>query len=358
MPVVCYDCTHENATFEAIDLQGPGICNIKEDLYDKPEPIQVEIVQTGEKSTVMGYSCLLTVSTFITKCGFTSITYGMKIGDTNVPVRISEEACRRAHEEQLFSYNGVDFDVNEAGLSYASWYSAGYLDEDHNCDVETFKRNEITYKNSYETSVGRLELKKTSGMLDTSTRMIKFSNGIISHFDRGYEEDDIFGLLYWNVSNIQCKDKLSEVYKGLAQLYRYKRNVGIDGPGVDDIVLVEQPDENRYAGFHLKRKTKACLIDVFDTQQRDLQIFFPPTLKDTIGLSFKVELDVLENDIATNGAFLHIKQSMHIAEGFNTMKRMICNNERKIMFNSLALASEKNPYAFGGHFKEGHSINR
>ena len=122
-------------------------------------------------------------------------------------------------------------------------------------------------------------------MLDTVTQKVNFANGLVVDYHDRYVVDNTFGyvenhlfiavfllltvscrLVYWEISEKNCLDKLSQIYRGTVQVRKLKKNQSNVGIDVGDIVLLQDEKDNRFAGFHITGISSACNVIVYSTQ--------------------------------------------------------------------------------------------
>ena len=284
-------------------------------------------------------------------------SYGWRHGLLDERVVITPEQCRKAHIDGEFRYYSHFFKVEPHGETLQSWYSEGYLDTNNNCYPSTFVRGGRTYEKSYEVTVGKLQVTPFKGTYDPATGQVVFSNGVTANYMDKVTTDNRFGTMVWDAQGTPCHNRLSTIYNGTALLYKHKRNQR-SNPEDDDIVLVDNSLQKRYAGFIIKGRGKACQVPVYHTQLPELQILVMTEGETPLDVPFQPQFKLRNVNLHSNVAFLHFTQSMHVEERFFSMTKLICENERMALSTTLALVSDNNPFALIAHFGPGHLINR
>ena len=71
-----YDCQHRYGNTTIVDLHEAATCPAPVNDYEPAENITVQILQTDTERPVRGYSCSITITREVTRCGFNSLTYG------------------------------------------------------------------------------------------------------------------------------------------------------------------------------------------------------------------------------------------------------------------------------------------
>lgn len=352
-----FDCTDPNSSHTALDLHTPAMCDVQKSQYEAGVNITIQAIAAGNKLTVEGYSCLLTVSTTIHKCGFTSISYGYLPGVIDQMVELTPKECRDAYRTKVFVYKSNVFPVNEHAASYKSWFSEGDLTKNHYCTSASFRRGDTFHTNSYEITVGRFELKPHKGEYSPSSGRVTFDNGLVANYRDQVIKDNSFGVLCWEVDDIVCESKLSNIYVGPALLYKRKVN-RLAVPEPSDLILIANDDEDRYAGFVVKGNGLACDVSVLLTQLPEVQLLVLNENEREIQIPFNPNHDVEKNQADSGNGFLHLRQSMHIDQRFVTMTELICENEKSHLSTILAMLSDHNPYALLSKYGEGYLISR
>ncbi len=74
-----YDCEGPNTTYQVISMLEPESCPDPEEDYENPRLEVVQVLQSQEEAHVTAYQCLIKRTIWVTRCRFTSITYGSHI---------------------------------------------------------------------------------------------------------------------------------------------------------------------------------------------------------------------------------------------------------------------------------------
>ncbi len=101
----------------------------------------VQVLQSQKEAHVTAYRCLIKRTVWVTRCGFTSISYGLHIVEWRRTLAIEEEDCRnliktrqiklgRKGEEKTLT-------IRRSGTLAATIFMKGNLDRDGNCEHAT-----------------------------------------------------------------------------------------------------------------------------------------------------------------------------------------------------------------------------
>ena len=355
--ITTYNCTHPSCSHTALDLHTSGLCQVQETQFEEPRTIQIQALQAGGKIEVDAYSCSFSVSTSHQRCGLDSISYGQRVGALNIAVPLTPDQCRLAFEEKKFTYAGHEFKVHLFSTTYVSWYSEGTIDEDNRCFPNNYQRNGVEYVSSVEISIGKLVVTPHKGTFNPHTGRVVFKNGLVTNYKDSVVRDNRYGMLVWEAKEVDCRAKLSNVYSGPAKLYKRKVN-RLHDPQANDLILIENEEDQRFAGFLIKNMGKACDVPVLTTQLPDIQLLVIRPGERELDIPFRPELDISANQVASNNAFLHLKSSMFIEGRFSALTSLICENERSMLQTTLALLSDHNHYALLNKYGPGHMITR
>ena len=68
--LTAFDCTHPNATQTPLSLLQPKGCIPPQEYCQDAAKIRIQLIQTSSARPVEAYTCRLTVTSKVTKCGF------------------------------------------------------------------------------------------------------------------------------------------------------------------------------------------------------------------------------------------------------------------------------------------------
>ena len=89
-----YDCDGPNTTYQVISMLEPEGCPDPEKDYEEPRLEVVQVLQSQKEAHVSAYRCLVKRMIRVTRCGFTSISYGMNVVEWRRTLAIDEGACK------------------------------------------------------------------------------------------------------------------------------------------------------------------------------------------------------------------------------------------------------------------------
>ena len=351
-----YDCEDENVRFDLIDLTEPKPCPDPLRDFEPIQKIMVQVIQMETTYPIEAYQCSVTRDLKVTKCGFNSLTYGSKWISWKEQLPLTPKECRSMVENKEYNLNGVLVAVPLGAQVSRHSFVHGRVDENGNCVVADFSVNGAIYKGQYLEAFTTIYTRLVRGMADTSTGWVTFTNGLKARVNEEFLEDDVEGRMVWTNRKLDCKKQVSQVYKGSADLYQYRRK---DTPMLkESLVLIAENETKQYAGLVLKEPQIICQSRCYGTQIPG--ILLCPYNHDIIPIpdgQFIEHFNPREVNLQTQISFLHLTAQLQIRARFEDIVADICLLDRKIMFNKIqAIAGVENPYALNDLYGPGHHI--
>lgn len=355
--ITVYDCADERAVHKPINLHHPEVCAASISTHGTPKEIEIQVLQTGANLRVTAYQCLVTVTREVSRCGLDSIHYGTIITQLDEPVHLTPSQCRSAAKHRRFIYQGRVINVTLNIETSSHWYSIGGIDNYHNCDnVASLVSGGKRFFKSYETTFLKILIKPLVGTFDPYNGRVKFANGIVANFNDRVVLDDEVGLIVWNAGQIGCHQKISQVYKGAAELHT-KTNSSDISEG--DLVIVDQESDNIFGGFVIKSRTRVCTRAAFQTHLQGITIIILPPDSDPVKAEFKPEYLLQETHLQTGLGFLHLRRSLEVNQRFLEIQDSVCQIERQNLYSKLQLiADSAGSYALLDLYGPGHMLTR
>lgn len=348
-----YDCNHADTTYEIIDLLEPEKCPDPVHDYEDPRAVTVQILQTDTSVPVSAYQCLLTISRKVTRCGFDSIEYGSQWTVYQDSLEITPSECRTAIDKGQIMIEGRPFRVRVGAPTTLRYYSYGGLDSAGNCKTASFMSANIWFSKSYELVVIAAEIKILRGVVDISTGLIRFSNGIQTKYQDEVLRDATEGTLVWTATPPSCAETVSEVYLGNATIHQRKGGIEAEA-----ILMIENNKTSQYAGLILRQPRALCDVHCFSTQIRGIVACLMRTMDVPLPkTTFKTYFDPKIADIQTQLSHLHLGTNMRMYERFEAVHAEICELDRRTLHLKLqAIAGVSNPYSLLDLFGPGHVV--
>jgi hypothetical protein len=349
-----FDCSHENTTFFPIDLIEPQRCESPEAAYFPPQKVLTQILQTARQRSVKGYSCAITLSKEICRCGFSSLNYGCTIPYTDRIIELTPAECRKAVKEKKVKVENKVYEIELGRPLSSSFYSEGSLSRDGHCTTATFTTDDKLYEKSYESTTVDIHIDVILGIVDLASGLVRFSNGLRENFKSEVIRDAMMGTIVWTADELPCIETVSELYKGFVELYEEK-SYGLLG----SIVLLENKETGQYAGLIMKEERQVCRTACRNTQIDGIVICL--FMGDDVTLphaAFKESYDPQRNDILSQLGYSHLKTNLQMYKSFENVYLEICTNERRTLYNKLqAIAgSESSSYNILDVYGPGHQI--
>lgn len=354
-------CDGKESTIRMIDLTAPEKCpEPTKDEYEDERIMNTHIMQTDTDHQVRSIQCQVRITKEVTRCGFTSITYGNTFSAFEEVLSMSEKECKDLHDKEKLIYEGHTY---KAALNEqtADWnWSHGKVKEDGGCDDKNFITEGQYYEKSFERVLVYITLKEVYGTFNPSNGMVRFDNGIRAHFVSGTLFDRSAGRMYWKYTSPSCEESVSEVYFGAAKVYKKTSALGKDKTSmVGSIVLVANNKTGQYAGLALSHRTVLCSTDCYVTQIDGIVACFVNSFAKMPSEKFKPRLFDEHTQIETEIGFLHLSSQMKMVRKFEEFQTHLCEVERKTLFNKLqAISSNMDNTALIDIFGEGHKVGK
>ncbi len=349
-----YDCQHRHANTTIVDLHEAATCPDPINDYEPAENITVQILQTDTERPVRGYSCSITITREVTRCGFNSLTYGKLTTEWARQVEMTPEECRKAVDAQEVSVDGRIFKVELGTALDAHYFSHGGVSSTGRCEVEDFVSGGLAFHKSYETTYVKAAILTVNAIANAATDTIRFSNGLIGRWKDEVLRDAFHGTIIWTADQPPCSDTVSEVYSGVAKIHRRIGTHLIQGAV---IMVAGGQSGDQYAGLVIKKATSLCDTHCYATQIPGIEVCVlregdRPLPPHTFKASFKQE----QAGIQTQLGHLHLGTNMRMHARFEQVQTDLCELERKVLHGRLQALKGDNPYALADLYGPGHEV--
>ena len=264
--LTAFDCTHPNATNTPLSLLQPKSCIPPQEYYQDATKIRIQLIQTSSARPVEAFTCRLTVTSKVTKCGFDSITYGSHFPIKDKMVAVAPQTCRKAVQEGKIVYEGQVVPITPDTSRTYQYYRRGFIKTNGACTTEAFTIAGIYFSGSVELRTLRVSITTTRGIVNNGGTAV-FVNGLRGNYKDSIIRDDKLGTMVWSIEETQCHEHISEIYLGEASIFRSKMNTSIDS-----IIILSNNKTAQYGGFLLKGTQSLCRNHVFTTQIPNLVI--------------------------------------------------------------------------------------
>jgi len=353
-----YDCEDDKVKFDLIDVTEPKPCPDPIKDYEPTQKINVQVIQTETTYPIEAHQCSVTRSLKVTKCGFNSLTYGSKWLSWMEQLPLTPKECRNMIENQEYPLDGILISVPIGSQVTKHSFVYGRVDSNGNCVVADFTVGGALFRGHYMESFITIYTKVVRGMVDASTGWVTFTNGLKARVSDEFLEDDTEGRMVWKNRKLDCKRQVSQVYKGEAELYQY-RKYGSNSPFLkESLILIADNVTKQYAGLVLKEPQQVCQTRCYGTQIPGIMAC--PFNQDVVPIPeghFISYFNPKEVNIQTQVSFLHLTSQLQTRARFEDIIADICLLDRKIMFNKVqAIAGVENPYALNDLYGPGHHI--
>ena len=313
----------------------------------------VEILQQSPSQTVTGQRCRIRITREVVRCGSTSLQYGKHYPVLVEPVILNPKDCHEAFRTTTFHYEGqaIRFTPN-VGRRVHQYFSHGSVDQDGNCQTESFTTAGQKFERSYERVLVEYQADHLQGRLDTMADQVYFE-GIASGFTTGAIQDAAVGTIVWLTTRQECSATVSKVFEGLADVYRTKH-----GGDLHAIVILHASSTGQTGGFVVRHASRLCGRETYSTQTEGVAITFGSDAGSAFpDVAFNPSLETQWVASSVQRDFLFLTTNLDLFEKLATVQNLICRNERLVLSTQLAIvAGSNNPYALRNHFGPGHRL--
>ena len=117
--------------------------------YKDPQNLEVQVLQSHAMD-ITAYSCLATVTRSIFRCGFDSISYGLKTIQYNKRIFPAQNECIEMVEKNVWNFENHQILLQPNGTKHETYISEGEVGNDGYCRGGTFTRDGQIYAESVE----------------------------------------------------------------------------------------------------------------------------------------------------------------------------------------------------------------
>jgi hypothetical protein len=231
--------------------------------------------------------------------------------------------------------------------------------------VEEFYSGPYYFTSAYEESFVEIHVSGTQGILDRSTGVISFDNGLRADFEDGRLEDGHHGLVVWRRERPSvCDLQLSNFWTGRAQIHPLRkaaRSARVTRKGTIVLVGHDSPNGGENFGLLLGKPIRVCgkLCHEIASLGGFVACFYRDEMPQFHGLKFNTAKSARDQwkwgdvDNRARGDLQHLDSNLKTHALFEATAREICRIERATLYNKLqAISGAKNSYAvydmFGG----------
>ena len=356
-----YDVDDPDASITTLDLTDTQECPDVEGLYDEGTNVTIQVIQTASELPITTSICKVVVSKTVTHCGFDSITYPTihTILEENVPIEAKQ--CKEAFDKKRITIWDQVIQIREDRESTDHlYYSVGHVDPDGTCYTESrFRSGRRYYYNAYEQTHLRVTIRETVGIIDlTQSEPTAIIEGVHDLASKGHLLDPKLGTAVWGLTQPKCNDQESLLYEGVGRLFKPTKNTSL----VKEMLLIDDQLTDQHAAYLLKEPNHLCSgtrgPTVRRTHIKEVSIRFTDPVIRLPGTNVTFEMPSFEFpkfqplfdqkhiDLHSQLAYRHLTNNMQVAEKITTVFRAICEQERIIAKNALAvIAAGTSPYA-------------
>ena len=353
-----FDCEDSRSVHRAFSLIEPQECEPLRGRHGNPVEANVQVVRTNIPLSVEAYACRIVTTRTVTKCGFTSLHYGSVEVESGRVHPMTPQKCRGAVVAQTVKFEGHVLPVVIGGSRTMSFFQHGGIDvlNGHYCTNSDFIFNGKMYKGSYMTVAATVTIEQLHGLYTPATGRVRFSNHIVANYMDQVVEDDVYGSISWTAQKFSCAERMSNIFNGSATLHPIA-NASVAG-NVGDLILIKEPENNRFAGLVLKGSIDTCGARLFKTQLNDILVQILRPGEEAVPAHFIPWGEAETASLASNLGFIHLDRALAQDKRFLEVRDAICENERKFIAAQLAMSASHSSYALIHTHGVGHVLTR
>ena len=357
--LTAWNCDSLSVNYTSVSLHGASQCPNPKTSYGKPEPHRVQVVQAGNSLEVPAFVCSATHTIVHRVCGFTSLSYGS--GGDNVyaePLAVSGEECLNAVESGRVNILDHTMHVQKGHISRDSWWTQGYEEPDGTCSPASFQFGESYFPSATQKTYVSFKISETKGKLNLGTGQVIFPPGIRGVYKTGWLEDAAEGTIIWSPHRGgDCRDKLSEVYRGLSTLRR-RNDLGSDYTLDGSILQIADSVTNQFAGFLLKERVPLCGRLCYQTQIDGALICFFENNRPLFPLlQFKATVYKETTELESKLGALFLDTNLRMYTHFEDLHSDLCRVERMVLSNTLLDLAGGNTLALQHSLGDGYQVS-
>lgn len=353
-----FDCTHPEITFQAVNLAEIAACPNADLDYARGAKEYVRIIQASDTVEVQGFQCRLLVTKAITRCSWDrGLTYGTTHPLWNAIIPLDARSCVQAIQDGVVVYENHNIKFRIGELQKETWFTHGTsLGTNGKCKwTEEIISEGITYPWATQNIQVEFLGRQVRGELDTVTGKVTFPLlRLTAHYDLQTLSDFEQGTVVWKDTAHDCRESISQLYKGEAWLYRRKEYIN---EWRDAILLINNTETNQFAGLVMKGSLDTCGDRCYSTHILGLVVcpYVVGTDQDKNG-NFKASSKTLLINLQSQTGYLHITTNLNVWEAFRNIQAAICAVDRKVLGNKIqAIAGESTPYALMDLYGPGYT---
>ena len=353
-----YDCRDNVAPFTSISLLETDRCEDPERDYEQPITATAQVLEISDKFPIEAHSCQIIRTETVTRCGFTSITYGSETPIFNQRMVISPEECSLAVKTGKLKLLDRVFSVAVGRPSWYKYYSHGSRDNKGNCKTATFITNGIQYTGSYQLTSLEITIKKVRGLADVLTNTVTFTNGLKGNLQKASLSDFTEGLIVWDSSIPDPLELTSTVMKGEGRLYAKTDRSDL----YDSIFVIEKEETSQIAGLIVKDKAPMVKAsNCFGTQLNKIIICLLSVPghwnSDAVPSKFLPENSQDSTHFESMLSYVTISSTLSLMDKFATLHTQLCLLHQDLIRTKLQqISGSNNPHSLVSVFGRGHQI--
>ena len=352
-----FDCDLPGSKTTVMDLRGPEHYHKATSDFGEEREEDVQIIQTDNDLSWTAIQCKVVVSRTVTRCGFGSLTYGMRPTQWMHVVRISPSDCKQVAESKEITIEGNTYSDLKMGVAVSrSYFSHGHVDDQGNCYTEGFTRGGVRYSKSYEYTSLQILVQQLDARVDRKNDAIHFTGAhLLEKFSRGSMLDDHYGTILWETKNEDdCQADVSEFYRGVAKVV--PRQGSTERVRNGDVVIVGRMDEElgarkQHLGLVLGAAVTLCQRNCYEVTAMPSYVVCPYLQDKPQLLEAKFQPHLLDDvqhlslDVLARSDYQLVHSMLYHEGRLSALTQKACELERESKANQLNMLANGNEYA-------------
>lgn len=298
--IIVYDCDDHKTNITAISIRDVMNCPEPESAYSSVKN-NLKVIQRNEIRTIQVRTCLIEVTRMITHCGMHSHSSVVAGGLSNFVYRLGADECFALHRYrsiQLYQQNIGDIVMN--GTTSVSMTIAGAVGVDGSCKGTIFHEQGQTWTDVVITASIKIQARDYLARVKMEENLVHLNGGVTCPFLAEYCFDTMEGEYVWkNGVQITCEDKLSLLYKGIAEIVKAKTNG-------ERYVVIESGD--KIFALTLIKRGILCQSQIWQTEHPRIIVWLE---EEGNALDPVMEISPYNTDLMdyVNSKFLYVEQA-------------------------------------------------
>lgn len=350
-----YDCSSPETLVDKYSLTGIAPCPDPDQTFPFSQEKHFQVIEQATDTRIAYTRCEIFVTRTFERCGFQSKAYGQKYVEFRKPIEVTPSVCRLMASHQAFVIESQIMEPLVGDRNSQTFFTAGGLDADHNCNYGSITRNGVAYKYGYEQSTYEAVVHRGFGTLDLITRRVTLAGLVQAPETDKVIMDRDYGTFLWESSQDNCNGELSAIFEGK---FTVSSKRSVIEPG--SVAISEISNSHQAVGLVLKEKFTLCGRHAYRTNVRKVAVVVLNAHGEGgLDVGFKPYAYSEITRLEANNALVHITMAQSQEEKIRALNLTLCEQSRKVLQLKIDLiARDPNPYILRHELGEGTMVTK